>query len=373
MLSFIEISKENLIHNVNVFRKYISPNAKIAAVIKGNAYGHGQNQVACILENYCDYFQIDDFQELELLRKISKKPILVLGYLAKEELEAAIGLDCIFGIWDIERLEIIDSIAKKLGKTQKVHLKIDAHLGRLGILPKELAEFIKVFKKFENISLEAVYSHFSNIEDTEDLSHSRLQMDSLDKARIFLRENGFSEIKKHISSSSGTMVYESVESGDIVRIGIGLYGMWPSESLRKKYSSNDFELRPVLRWVSHIAQVKTLPAGHPIGYGLSHITKSETKIAVIPQGYSDGYDRGFSNDGQILIRGTRCPVLGRIAMNMFVAEVSHLPEVFQEDEVILIGKQVNERISAEEMAEKLGTINYEITTRITPLLNRVVR
>ena len=169
------------------------------------------------------------------------------------------------------------------------------------------------------------------------------------------------------------MAYEHAGgTSDLVRPGIGLYGMWPSDDLKERLGKEGLVLKPVLRWVTHIAQVKTLPAGHPVGYGLTFVTSKPTKIAVIPQGYSDGYDRGLSNKGEVLIGGTRCPVLGRVAMNMFVADVSHLESVNREDEVVLLGAQRGERITAEEIAGRLDTINYEITTRISPLLPRII-
>lgn len=154
-------------------------------------------------------------------------------------------------------------------------------------------------------------------------------------------------------------------------IGIGMYGLWPSEDLRVQHKDR-IELKPVMRWVSHIAQIKTLPTGYTIGYGLTYTTDRPTKIAVIPQGYSDGYDRGLSNRGEVLIHGQRCQILGRVAMNMFVVDVSHLDTVSVEDEVVLLGSQGNDSITAEELAERIDTINYEIVARISPFLNRVV-
>ena len=180
-------------------------------------------------------------------------------------------------------------------------------------------------------------------------------------------------MKTHISSTAGTFVYEkNFGINSLVRIGLGLYGMWPSLVISHEQSANGIKLMPVMRWVTHVAQVKTVPKDYPIGYGLTYVTPKETKIAVIPQGYSDGHDRGLSNCGEVLIRGTRCKVLGRVAMNMFVVDVSHLDVVKSEDEVVLLGSQKNEKISAEEIAEKINTINYEVTTRVSSLLPRIV-
>ena len=170
------------------------------------------------------------------------------------------------------------------------------------------------------------------------------------------------------------MVYENKNGkSSLCRLGISLYGMWPSEDLRKKFETKKFKLKPVLRWVTHVAQVKVLPKNHSIGYGLTYITSRPTKIAVIPQGYSDGYDRGLSNKGEVLIQGKRCKVLGRVAMNMFVVDITNIKNIKNEDEVILLGRQGKEEITAEEIADHLETINYEITTRISSLLNRIAK
>ena len=146
--------------------------------------------------------------------------------------------------------------------------------------------------------------------------------------------------------------------------------MYPSAALSRRHET--LQLKPVMRWVSHLAQVKTLPPGHPVGYGLTYVTWRETRIGIVPQGYSDGFDRGLSNCGDVLVRGKRCPVIGRVAMNMFAVDLTRVPDAVAEDEVVLLGSSGEEQITAEEMATKLGTINYEVVTRISPLLPRTV-
>lgn len=373
MLSYIEISKENLLHNFGLIRQYIHPEAKIICVIKANAYGHGQNEVAQILEDQADYFQVDDARELELLRKVSTKKILVLGYVAKDEIRKALEDDGILAVYDLEQVSEISRIATELNKTAAVHVKIDACLGRQGVLVSNAKKFAEELVKFSNIEVDGVYSHFANIEDTTDFSHAQKQIEAYKEALEIFKGAGFENIKSHISSTAGTLVYEKGDGqSSLIRLGIGLYGMWPSEDLKNKFAKDGFELKPVMRWVTHVAQVKTLPANYSIGYGLTYVTTKETKVAVIPQGYSDGYDRGLSSLGEVLIQGTRCKVLGRVAMNMFVADVSHLEKVSAEDEVVLLGKQGVAEVTAEEIAEKIGTINYEITTRTESLLPRIV-
>lgn len=373
MLSYIEISKENLLHNFATMKSLVSGNVKMAAVVKANAYGHGQNEVVKVLNDVVDYFQIDDLEELKLLRKISSKPVLILGYVTKEEMKKVLLLDGILCVYDKEQIKMLDNIAKINEKKAVVHIKIDAYLGRQGIMPENIIEIVNILKKCKNIEVDGIYSHFANIEDITDFSHAQKQIDAFEKAVNIFEDNGFKNLKTHMSASSGMMVWEK-ENGKskIVRPGISLYGMWPSNDLKNKFESASFKLKPAMRWITHIAQIKTVPIGYTIGYGLTHITEKITKIAVVPQGYSDGYDRGLSNKGEVLISGKRCKILGRVAMNMFVVDVSHIDNVCAEDEVVLLGVQKNEEITAEEIAEKIDTINYEITTRISPLLKRIV-
>lgn len=372
-LSYLEISAENVISNFLALKSKLHPDTKISCALKGNAYGHGQNEIAKILEPYVDYFQLDDLQELRVLRSISNKPALVLGFVEKSGLEEAIKLNCSLAVYDKEHLLVLNQIAERLNVIQPVQVKIDAHLGREGILLSTVGDFFETLKSCQNLSLEGVYAHFANIEDTSDFAHAQKQIDNYQEALKIIKDAGFHDFLTHISSTAGSLVYEKDQGiQSMVRLGIGVFGMWPSEELRGRYENDKLLLKPVHRWVTHVAQVKTLPEDYSIGYGLTYITSKETTIAVVPQGYSDGYDRGLSNCGEVLIQGSRCRILGRVAMNMFVVDISHLKDVTSEDEVVLLGKQGEEEITAEELASKISTINYEVTARISPLLDRII-
>jgi alanine racemase len=379
-LSYIEISKSALVHNVQCFRKIIKKGTKIAGVIKANAYGHGDTEVVKILAPHVDYFQINSVEELEGLRRVTKKPIFLFGYVAKSDLTKAMKLGCILTVFDLNHIRSMDKVAGKLKIKQKVHVAIDAHLGREGVMPKDAEKFLQEAKKLKNIKIEGVYAHFANIEDIEstgkewnaDFSHAQKQIDTYKRVIEIFKEFGYKNISTHISATSGVLAYENWQGiNPIVRVGIGLYGIWPSEILKKVWIKK-FELKPVMKWITHIAQVKELPANHSIGYGLTYVTKKPTKIAVIPQGYSNGLPRSASNKGSVLIRSMRAPILGRVAMNMFVVDVSNIKGVKEEDEVVILGKQGKDNISAEELGEMTGTINYEVTTRMSPLLPRIV-
>jgi alanine racemase len=391
-LSYIEINKKNIVHNFKQFRNYVNPKTKIISVVKANAYGHGLAQVVQILDQYTDYFAVDDIEELTILRKYSTKPTLVMGYIQKKQLEEVTLLNGIPVIYDIERAKILNEIGDRQNKKIKIHIKFDAELGRQGLLLDQVKQFVIELKKLPKIQPEAIYAHFANIEDLQDPAqltflehtHAQKQIDLHKEATKIFQKNGYKDIKTHISSTAGTIVYEKDENhNDFVRVGIGLYGMWPSNPVKQQFETKGIELRPTLRWVSHIAQVKEVEPNFPIAYGLTHITKHKTKIAIIPQGYSDGWSRGLSNRGEVLIRGERCKVLGRIMMNMFVVDVTHVPEVASEEEVVLLGYQETQSITAEEIAAKLtfegdsgsrlSSINYEITTNISQNLLRIIK
>jgi alanine racemase len=379
-LAYVEISKANLIHNIKQFRRLIDVHTKISAVVKANAFGHGDLEVVKILNPYVDYFQVNSIEELARVRTISRKPVLVLGYIQKSELKRAIELGCIISIFDIEHAKALNVVAQKLDKKVKVHIAIDSHLGREGIMPIDLPNFLIEFKKLKNIICDGVYSHFANIEDTTDFSHGQKQIDTFKSVVEQFKNAGYKNIKNHISATSGILAYEKWKGiHDIARIGVGLYGMWPSVELEKIWKKK-ITLKPVLRYVTHVAQVKNLPKGHTVGYGLTYVAKSDIKIAVIPQGYADGLTRTLSNNGEVLIRGMRAPILGRVAMNMFVVNVTDIKGVKTEDEVVILGAQKGlpaarqgEVITAEEIARNMGTINYEVTTHLSPFLPRIVR
>jgi alanine racemase len=365
-LSYLEISRGNLLHNVSIFKETLIKDRKISAVVKANAYGHGLKEVAQILEDTVDYFQVDDIEELRELRSVSHKPCLVLGYVLTQDLEELVQLDGVLGVFDLTQMEKLNEIGQRQNKVVSVHVEIDAFLGRLGIMHSEAQLFLDQAKKLNNVSIDAIYSHFSDIEDSENLEHAELQYKTL---HDIAQKN---ELQYHIAATSGILADEQTHwNGSIVRLGIGMYGIWPSERLQRQWQKR-MSLKPVLTWKTHVAQVKTLPPGYPVGYGKSYVTKQETVAAVIPQGYSDGYDRLFSNNGEVLIKGIRCPIIGRIAMNMFVVDASKVGEISQEEEVVLLGGEGQEAITPEELANRIGTINYEIVARISALLERRV-
>lgn len=371
-LSYIEISKKNLIHNIKQFRRIVKRGTKIAGVVKANAYGHGDIEVVKILAPYIDYFQINSIEELEKIRSVTKKPILLLGYVQREDIKKAIMLGCILTVFDLHHALLINESARKLGVKQKVHIAIDSHLGREGLTPIQIPKFLKEIKQMKNLMIDGVYAHFANIEDTTDFTYASKQIKDYEDVVKLFKENGYKNIKTHISATSGVLAYEKWRGlHNIVRVGVGLYGMWPSKELEKIWKRK-IELKPVMKYVTHVAQVKNIPIGESIGYGTSYTTRKNIITAVIPQGYSNGIVRASSNNGEVLINGKFAKILGRVAMNMTVVDVTDIKGVKPGSEVVVIGAQKGVTIDACDIALKTDTINYEVTTRISPLLPRII-
>lgn len=369
-LKYLEISKSNLVHNFQSLKSIAKKGTLFSVAVKGNAYGHGLKEVVQVLDNYVDYFQVNSIEELIELRKFSKNKVFCFGYIQGQDLKKAIQLKAILTFFSIEQLHNINNQAKSLGLIQEVHMPIDAYLGREGFLQKEWKDVLTAIKKMKNIYLGGIYAHFANIEDTNNFTHARKQIKEYQKVLKLAESFGFKKIKKHISATSGLLVYEKDKGiNNIIRLGIGVYGLWPSSYISFFYK-NRLELKPVLSFKTKIAQIKYLEAGRTIGYGLTYMTHENIKIAVIPVGYADGYSRELSNKGEVLIQGIKCKILGRISMNMFVVDITQINNVFLEDEVVLLGKMGNCEIKAEELAEKINTINYEIVTCLSPLLHK---
>lgn len=371
MRTFVGINKKNLIHNFLEFRR-ILPDTKISAVVKANAYGHGAPLVVKILDKYTDSFQVDSLREFEEIKNITKKPIHIFGYLEDKEIDVAVKNGAYLSVFSLSHAKQIDKVAKKKNKKVNTYITFDAFLGREGMTKNLLLNDVNKICALKNINILGMYAHFANIEDDLSLEHAQKQIKEYDEAFEVLQRNTENKLQKFISASSGAILESAsvIEKGDIVRVGIGMYGLWPSDDMRKKYAKL-IELRPVMSFETYVAQVKDLPKGRTISYGLTYTTPKKMKVAVIPVGYCDGYDRRFSNKSYVLINDNKCHVLGRVCMNMMVVDVSNKGEVKVGDKVVVLGTYKKKTISAEDLAKIAGSINYEIVTRINPNLPRL--
>jgi alanine racemase len=372
--TWIEISKSALTQNVRAFRRHVGTETEIMAVVKSNAYGYGLVETAKIADSAgAAWFGVDNVDEGIALRKAGlKKPILALGYTLNDRLADCVANDISFVIYNLEAVRFLKKVSR--GKKARVHIKIETGTTRQGVSIQDLPKFVRELNKLSNVVIEGVSTHFANIEDTTDHAYAEMQLDHFEKALSVLASEGIDPKWKHTACSAAAVLFPETHF-NLVRLGISMYGLWSSKETLAVANSrkNKLVLKPALTWKTVVAQIKTVPKGTPISYGLTERVSRDSKIAVLPIGYWDGYDRGLSGSGTVLIRGRRCKVLGRICMNMCMVDVTDVPGVRVEDEVVILGTQKKEVISAEDIASRIGSINYEVVTRINPLLPRVVR
>lgn len=375
-LAWVEISRSALEHNVGQFRKLVGRDRILSGVVKANAYGHGIVQVSrLLLDAGVDWLAVHSLDEGLTLREVGiDSPVILLGYAPLSGLREAVQCQLRLTVYNRETAERLGAIADELDKKCYLHLKLETGTQRQGIAERDIAGFLAVLQRHPNLVLEGVSTHFANIEDTTDHSYARGQLESFIRLTGLIEEKGFSIPLKHAACTAAALLFPETYFG-MVRLGIGLYGLWPSKETYVSclQKGDDMpELRPVLTWKTRIAQLKTVPKGSYVGYGCTYRTTHTARLAVLPLGYYDGYPRALSNVGRVLIRGMRAPVRGRVCMNNVMADVTDVPGVALEDEVVLLGKQGDEVISAESLASMVGSINYEIVSRINPLLPRRV-
>jgi alanine racemase len=376
MLQWIEIDSSALTHNVHQFRRLIGENKKLLATVKANAYGHGMLEVAdIVLQAGADWLGVHSIEEgIHLRQKKIDCPILVLGYVSCGDLEKAVEQDLRFTVYNPETIECLGELAARTGREIRLHVKVETGTHRQGIREEDLLAFVEKIRMHSGLIMEGMSSHFANIEDTTDHSYALTQLDNFKKIGQMLEQQGIDIPIKHIACTAATILFPETYF-DMVRIGIGMYGLWPSREtflsciLQKR---EPMRLKPVLAWKTRIAQIKKISKGAYVGYGCTFRTTRETVLAVLPIGYYDGYSREFSNSSYVLIKGQRAPVRGRVAMDFIMTDVTDIPDVQVEDEVVLLGVDGGEIITADDLAALTGTINYEIVSRINPQIPRII-
>lgn len=353
------------------------------AVVKSNAYGHGLLETSKICTNGgADWFGVDNIDEALALRNAGiKQPILILGYIPFERVGEAVEQDISFVAYNTELLTYLNlQIAppkkrqtKKIKKKIKIHIKVETGTARQGIAGTELLEFVGKALKNPDILIEGIYTHYANIEDTADPSYAMEQLKKFNE-NVTAVEKLVKIPIKHSACSAALINYPDTHF-NMVRAGISLYGMWSSNETKlvAKQNNINLELKPAINWRTQIAQIKKIPAGSAVSYGLTERVKRDSIIGILPVGYWDGYDRGLSNIGEVLIDGKRAKILGRVCMNMMVVDLTDIPKTELFQEATLLGKSGKDEITAEELAKKINTINYEITTRINPLIKRIMQ
>lgn len=370
--TWVEVSRSALRHNAAELKRCLSPGTGFMAIVKSNAYGHGIGEVVRAVNRQADWFGVDSLPEAETVRGTgTERPVLIMGYVPREARGRAVRGGFSQVVYDRDSVAELSRRASKRSPA-KVHVKIETGTSRQGVCPEELASFIRFVAGRPNVRLEGLSTHFANIEDTNDPTYAMKQLKRFNEAVRIARDAGQTAEYLHTACSAAILTYPETHF-DIVRAGISLYGLWSSGVTRRAVldSGRDIVLRPAMTWKSTIAQVKRIGKGSPVSYGLTERVTRDTVIAVVPVGYWDGLDRKLSSVGNMLIRGRRAKILGRICMNMCVADVTDIRGARPEDEVVLLGRQGDESISAEEMADRIGTINYEVITRVNPTLPRL--
>lgn len=338
----------------------------VLAVVKADAYGHGAVAVAKCLEQECEFFGVANVAEALQLRNAGiQTPILVLGHVSTELFSQMVQQEIRPTIFTLQDAKALSEQAAILGKTARFHIAVDTGMNRIGFMPtQESADICKEICSLPGLSLEGLFSHFATA-DTENLDSTHAQAEKFAQFQKMLLQRGVEIPICHLDNSAGIMNFGS--SSQMVRAGIILYGLYPSEEVDKSLLS----IRPALSWHAMVSHIKTLPAGCPISYGGTFVTEKETVVATVSAGYADGYRRSLSSKFYVLIHGRKAPILGRVCMDQFMVDVTEIPGVQVGDDVVLLGNSGEETISAETLAEASGSFNYEQLCDITQRVSRV--
>lgn len=367
--TWIEIDKTAAENNYKIFRKLIAKKCSLMAVVKSNAYGHGLVDFSLLVQKLgADWFGVDSVIEGLALRKAGvRKNILVLGYTLLEKLDEAAKNNISLTISSLNQLESVRRM--RLNRSLKIHLKIDTGMHRQGFLIDELPLALELIKKSpKNMAVEGVYTHFAAVKSPDAPFDTLRQIKIFDEAVKILKSAGLNPIK-HSAATAGTIIFPQAHY-DMVRIGIGLYGLWPSKEIKSAFE-NKINLKPVLSWKTIVGEIKNLDSGERIGYDLTELLSRPAKVAILPIGYWHGFSRSLSSIGRVLIAGKSAKVLGRVSMDMIAVDASATQNVKPGDEAVIIGGSGKAILSADDMAENINTNNYEVVTRLNPLMKRI--
>ncbi|ADL12937.1 alanine racemase [Acetohalobium arabaticum] len=363
---WVEVNLENIRFNLKQIRARVSADTLVMAVVKADAYGHGAVPVArAAVEAGADRLAVGLPEEGVQLRNAGfEVPIQILGEVLPEQIPLLAKYGLIPTVSKLETAVELERINAQLESRQKIHLKVDTGMGRLGVKPDEVVGFAQKLSSFPHLELEGLLTHFATA-DEADKEYTRQQWQKFNYAIECLEAAGIRIPVKHCANSAAIIDLPEMEL-DLVRAGIMLYGLRPSDEV-----GDSLQLKSVLNWKARIVYLKEVDKGCGISYGATYTTADKAEIATIPLGYADGYFRALSNKGDVLINGRRAPIRGRVCMDQFMVDVTEIPGVSVGDEVILIGKQDDKEVTAMELADLVGTINYEIISKITKRVPRI--
>lgn len=356
-----EIDLDAVAYNIKNIRKKVKKETMIMGVVKADAYGHGAVEVSkVLLYNGANWLGVAMIDEAVQLRKNNiMVPMLILGYTPEAEIEDVVRYDIIQTVFSYEMAKMVSDAAVKLGKTAKIHIKVDTGMGRIGFIPEEnIGDEVLKISKLPNIEINGIFTHFST-SDEKDKTFTKLQYDRFKYAIDEIEKKGIKLAVKHCANSAAIMDFDDL-GFNMVRAGIILYGMYPSDEVIKE----NLSLKPVMSIKTHISYVKKVGKNIPVSYGRTYYTDKESVIATVPVGYADGYIRKMQNGGRVIVNGHYANIVGRVCMDQFMIDITDVPDVSSGDEVILMGSDGKLSITAEEIAHVLDTINYEVVCMI---------
>ncbi len=379
-LTWVEIDLSAYRHNIAELRRIARPEAQLMAVVKANGYGHGGVEVARVaLESGADYLGVARLPEAVELREAGiSAPILIFGFTPPKEIDTLLDLDLTQAVFTRDTAEVLAAEASSRGKRVRVHIKVDTGMGRLGLLADEprveeatdsaahhrYSEVVGV-TGLPGLEVESLFTHFATA-DHADKTYADRQLHRFLELLDRLKQEGL-EFPLNHAANSAALIDMPDSHLDMVRPGIATYGLYPSMEV----DHERVQLRPVLEWKARIIQLKRVPAGFGVSYGITYETPRPTTLATVAVGYADGLNRGLSSRGQMLVGGRRVPIVGRICMDLTLLDVGEVPGVAEGDEVVILGRQGDEVLSADEMAATLNTINYEVVSTITSRVPRI--
>lgn len=338
------------------------------AVIKADGYGHGAVAVGSFLKDKVNYFGVATIEEaIELRENQIDIPILILGYTSPKQYIDLVKYDITQTIYNSEMAEKLSICAAKCKKKAKIHIALETGMNRIGFKVNEKSiSDIKNIKKMDNLILEGLFTHFS-CADEADKSYTKSQKEKYDEFLKMLEANEIIIPLKHICNSAGIMEFDD-HHFDMVRSGIITYGLYPSDEVNK----DAIKLKPALEWKAHVINISEVSKGAGISYGKTYIAKEKIKVATVSVGYADGYMRGLSSKGRVLIHGQYAPIIGRICMDQMMVDVTNISDVKIEDEVTLVGQDGDKVITVEELADIAGSFNYEFVCDIGKRVKRII-